>query len=396
MKKTTNHKVDIIIPAYKAQETILRTLSSIAQQSILEDLTVTIVNDACPNGDYQEFVKMFSPYMDIKEIVLKENGGPGVARQKGIDATDNAYFTCIDADDTFASAIALETLRASIEEPVLLPNGQQIKDGFKCVSSTFLQLGEDLKHMIPHQEDMVWMFGKLYRRDFIEKYKIHFNETRANEDTGFNTWVRLICDRPDEQLRFIPETTYFWHNKEDSITRINDGQYGFDQCLCGWTDNMIYAIDNAKKSRPFNGQITQWTVHVMMELYYYFIECHAKKPVFEDQAWEYVKKFYHACYKHIKNDITDQVFSEMFSMASMGKHQQGSLIGVVPHIGIREFMDKLDSEPYNPEDIYDVWDKLPEDLRQNNVDCGVCPAEYWKPREDKKHKKDKKKKAVEG
>lgn len=385
-KHNKNGKVDIIIPAYKAQGTILRTLSSIAQQSILKDINVVIVNDCCPNGDYQEFIRMFKPYMKIKEVKLKENGGPGVARQKGIDDTDNEFFTCIDADDTFASALSIEVMRASIQEPINLGNGQMIKDGFKCVSSQFLQLGEELNQMVPHQKDMVWMFGKLYRREFIEKYEIRFNETRANEDTGFNTWVRLLCDNPQEQIRFIPETTYFWHNKKDSITRINNGQYGFDQCLCGWTDNMIYAIQNAKKARPFNGGISQWTVNVMMELYYYYVECYARKKVFADQAWEYVKKFYNTCYKKIEDDITDKVFSEMFSMASMAKHQQGNLIGFIPHIGIKEFMDKLHKEKYNPEDIYDVWDKLPDDLIQNNIKCGVCPADYTKRPKFKKKK----------
>ena len=369
-------KIDVIIPAYKAHNTILRTLSSIAEQTILNDVTVTIVNDCCPEGSYKKFVDIFKPFMDIQEIKLDENGGPGVARQKGIEATKNEYFTCIDADDTFGNTVALEVLRASIEEPVNLGNGQLIPNGFKCVSSVFIQLGEVLNQMVPHQNDMVWMFGKLYRREFIDKYKIRFNETRANEDTGFNTWVRLLCDNPQEQIRFIPEVTYYWHNKKDSITRINDGQYGFDQCLCGWTDNMIYAIQNAKRSRPFNGSISQWTVNVMMELYYYYVECYAKKPVFAEQAWEYVKKFYHTCYKKIEDDISDQVFSEMFSMTSMGKHQQGHLIGVIPHIGIKEFMDKLHTEKYDPNDIYDVWEKIPEDLKQNNIDCGVCHSGY--------------------
>ena len=65
-------------------------------------------------------------------------------------------------------------------------------------------------------------------------------------------------------------------------------------------------------------------------------------------------------------------------MDSMGKLQQGGLVGVNPHIGIRirEFMDKLENEPYNPDDIYDVWAKIPEDLKQNNIKCGVCPEGY--------------------
>ena len=370
-------KIDVIIPAFKAQETIVRTVASIVSQTIVDKIKVTIVNDDCPNGTYKKIVKKFSPFVDIQEIKLEKNGGPGVARQFGIDNTDCPFFTCIDADDTFAGTIALETLLTAIEEPVIVaPNGQQIKDGFMCVSSTFLQLGDDLKHIMPHQKDMVWMFGKIYRRTFIEKYKIRFNETRANEDTGFNTWVRLICDNPAEQLRFIPETTYFWHNKKDSITRINDGQYGFDQCFCGWTDNMIYAIQNAKKSRPFSGEISKWMVTVLMELYYYYIECFARKPVFAEQDWEYVKKYYHTCYKKIEDDITDEVFSQMFSMASTAKWGGGHLIGVIPHIGIREFMDKLREEKYDPDYIYEVQKKIPKELRDNNVKCGVCAEGY--------------------
>ena len=365
------NKINIIIPAFKAHGTILRTLCSIAAQTIKDDLAVTIVNDCCPEGDYSSFVEMFKPFIQIEEIKLEKNGGPGVARQAGIDHTHEKYFTCIDADDTFASAIALDTMRTGIEA----------SETIKCLSAGFMQLGEDLQHLVPHQNDMVWMFGKLYRRDFIERYKIRFNETRANEDTGYNTWVKLLCDNQNEQIRFIPETVYFWHNKKDSITRINDGQYAYDQCFCGWTDNMIYAIKNAKKQRPFSGTINQQIVGIMLNLYYYWIEVVARKPVFADQNWEYIKKFYHTCYKKIEEDITDEVLSEMFSVASMEKHRGGSLIGIIPCIGIREFLDKVKTDEYDENHIYEVWDRMEQDpetkkLMDNNRTCGVCPEDY--------------------
>ena len=95
-------KIDIIIPAYKAQNTILRTLSSIAEQEILEDLEVTIVNDADGIG-YKEFVDMFSPYMKVKEIVMEKNGGPGEARQYGIENTTNPFITFIASCPIIAS-----------------------------------------------------------------------------------------------------------------------------------------------------------------------------------------------------------------------------------------------------------------------------------------------------
>lgn len=382
-RENTNNKIDIIIPAYKAQGTIIRTLSSICMQSIKDDLYVIIVDDATPiDNSKSSYENIFKKFIDLglngKVIHLSENSGPGVARQKGIEAGTNQFFTCIDADDTFASAIALETMREAMKQE----NPQLPPDSIKCVSATFLQLGENLKQTIPHPNDMVWMFGKLYRRKFIEDYEIKFNETRANEDTGYNKWVQLLCTNPNEQLRFIPEVVYFWHNKVDSITRINDGQYGLDQCFCGWTDNMIYAIKNVQKKRPFDGNVLQMICSVMLQLYYYWVETYAKKPEFAEQNWEYVKKFYHNCYKKIEEDITEEALSEMFSITSMEKHRSGSMLGVIPHIGIKEFFDKLHNDKYDPEAIYDVWAKMQENeetrqLMQNNIDCGVCKADYF-------------------
>ena len=397
-KYDEDHDIDVIIPAYKAQKTIIRTLSSICEQTIRDRLNVIIVNDGEPDNDYSSFVEMFSPYLDIKEILLPENSGPGVARQKGIEEGNSKYFTCIDADDTFYGAIALETLMKRMEESPVV----------QCVSGIFLQLSEDPRLFNPHQHDMVWMFGKLYKREFIEKYEIKFNNTRANEDTGYNKWVELLCDNPNEQIYYIElgkvqgnsAPVYCWHNKENSITRINDGQYAHDQCFCGWVDNMIYAITNAKKKRPF-GSINQNIAHIMLNLYFYYIETIAKDEVFKDQNWEYVKKFYHTCYKRIEEDISDEVFAQLFSMTATGKWGSGSLLGVLPSMGVKEFMDKLHEEDYDPDYIYTIWDRMWNDpdtkkLMQNNIDCGVCKEGYFrKPTLDEAFNNETFKEAVE-
>lgn len=373
MKDYKNNKIDIIIPAYKAQGTILRTLSSIACQTILSDLEVTIVNDCCPNGDYRKFVDMFKPFMKIREIKMEENGGPGLARQYGIDHTKNQYFTCIDADDTFAGALALEELRAGI----------QLNPTIQCCVGTFAELHENLQ-IVPHQNDMVWMFGKLYKREFIDRYNIKFNDTRANEDTGFNTIVRLLCsNNPNEIVHWIGEVVYYWHEKMDSITRINDCQYAFDQSFCGWTDNMIYAIKKAKSIQPFNGAIDQWTLECMMQLYGYFVETVARNPVFADQNWEYTKKFYNNCYKQIEANITPEMLAFSYSTVMQGKFVSGAMVGIVPHISLNEFMDKLRTEPYDPNHIYEVWSKIPDELIKNNETCGVCKVGYTKPPKQK-------------
>lgn len=369
----SNKKVSIIIPAYKAQNVLPRALHSIASQTMAPDIEVVVVNDCCPNGNYQAIIKDFAKWLDIKEIRLDKNGGPGVARQAGIDATSAPFFTCMDADDTLNGAFAIEQLYGLItREPINV-----------CLSGTFLEVHEGM-NFVPHNADMVWMFGKMYRRSFINKYKIRFNETRANEDTGFNTKVRLICgdvNNKQEQLLFSDYPVYYWHEKVDSITRVNNCQYSFDQSFCGWTDNMIDAAKFVKQAMPFNTEVDKFIVESMLHLYTYYIETVVKAPVFAPQNWEYVKKFFNECYREIDSKITPQIFGEMYSFHMKAGYEKGSLLGFTLPIGIDEFMNKLRTEPYNPDDIYKVWSEMPEDLKRNNVNCGVCPEGY-----DKKEK----------
>ena len=49
--------IDVIIPAYNSQDTIIRTLSSIAMQLNRDELKVTIVNDG--GKDYKDIVNTF-------------------------------------------------------------------------------------------------------------------------------------------------------------------------------------------------------------------------------------------------------------------------------------------------------------------------------------------------
>ena len=127
-------KVSVIIPAYNAHKTLSRCLASIMIQSIVEDLEVIVVDDCSTDGGYEKEISTFRPFMNIREITLEKNGGPGVARQAGIDESTAPFFTCIDADDTFSGAYALECLVKYLDNP-----------GVNMVSSVFVEVHEEDK-----------------------------------------------------------------------------------------------------------------------------------------------------------------------------------------------------------------------------------------------------------
>lgn len=346
----TTKKIDIIIPAYKAQNTIDKTVASIVIQNISDEVIVTIVNDGDKNN-YKKTIDRFKDIIEIQEIKLPENAGPGVARQFGIDNTSCPYFTCIDADDTFSGAFALAVMLNGFNQN---PNNCAVIGGFAEE--------QDNLQFISHQQDLVWMFGKLYRRDFIERNNIRFNSTRANEDNGFNTLLRL-CATEQEPICFIQDNVYFWHIKEDSITRINNCEYSYNQSFPGYTDNMIYAITEAKKRNPFNGNVDLWATQTMFHLYTYYMQTCERDNRFKDQNYKCCVKYYQTVFKKIRPVLADNIFKEIYSNVI----QQSDMRNIAPDVTIYQFLDMMDKEKIVDYDIEKPTPKiLIEDIISKN------------------------------
>lgn len=71
--------LDIIIPAYNSHKYISNALYSITSQIFDGNINVYIVND-CSDSDYSEIINKFSNVLNIKELKMKKNVGPGAAR----------------------------------------------------------------------------------------------------------------------------------------------------------------------------------------------------------------------------------------------------------------------------------------------------------------------------
>ena len=347
--KKYNRKIDVIIPAYNVPDHILfRCLSSIACQDIVTDLEITIIDDASTEQNYAEVIKAFQPIVKVNLLRYETNGGPGVARQYGIDHTKNGYMTFIDADDTFNGAFALKALRNGIEQG----NGifQMCVGVFDEVHEENIPTGEG-PILMAHEQDLVWMFGKLYRRSFIDKYKIHFHESsRANEDNGFNRLFQL-CTSDQEQINFIPAHVYYWHENPNSITRANDCQYSYGSSIrdsfYGYVENMIFAVKEAKKRKPYNGFITMWSVMCMLNIYEYYIECYARARDHAKTNWKWCKRYYDEVYSLIENNISDEMLAEHYNDVMRNAYMGDKLRGIIPCMGIHEFLNKLKEADLN-------------------------------------------------
>lgn len=343
MQKKYNRTIDVIIPAYNVSDEIMfRCLASIACQDIVSEVEVTIVDDASEHQNYVEIAKNFESVLKINILRYETNGGPGVARQYGIDHTHNGYMTFIDADDTFNGAFALKALRNGIE----LNGGsfQMCVGVFDEIHEMGIPAGEG-PVLMPHENDMVWMFGKLYRRSFIDAFNIRFHKSsRANEDNGFNTLFRL-CTNGNDQINYIPAHVYYWHENPNSITRQNDCQYSYGSSekdsFYGYVENMIYAVKEAKKRNPYNGFITMWAVNCMLNIYEYYIECVAMAPEHAETNFKWCKRYYNEVYKDLEADISNDMLAQHYNDVMRNAYMGNKLNGIIPCMSIFEFLDKM-------------------------------------------------------
>lgn len=315
-----NFSIDVIIPCYNAHKTLERALHSVAMQTLADRVTVTLVDDKSPDGGYEDIAVKFDGRLKIDIVTLEENGGPAVARQAGIDETDGDFIFFMDADDTLESCYNLyQMTRTMIEKNADVVSGAFIEE---LENGTF----------VPHPQNMIWVFGKMYRRSFLDRHLIRFNETRCNEDTGFNAVVNALTSR----IEHIPQVVYAWHFAENTITRNNKGEYTFAHGHRGYIENMIWAANEMKKRNLNKEIIRNHVVRVLCRLYFMHEDVLAFAPEEASGSWEWIVRFYRECIKPIEAYIPTPYITETYiSESNMTK------VNAMPKSSFRAFLHDL-------------------------------------------------------
>lgn len=185
--------ISIIVPVYNVSKYLDDCLSSIARQSYL-DWECILVDDGSKDQSGEicdQWVLTDSRF----KVIHQQNQGVSVARNNGIKASTGEYLCFIDSDD-WVDPDFLKTLYDHIGHAEIAVSGLvQEYDGHsgaKAMPSMtklfpleasfildFVDLNRNFLLYAPHE--------KLYRRDIIIKYDIHFPiDCAYGEDLQFN------------------------------------------------------------------------------------------------------------------------------------------------------------------------------------------------------------------
>jgi len=388
MKNDNKKLITVGVPAFKAESHISDLLSSVMIQSIKNEVCVIIASDN-PTDDYN-FVLTRYPDLDIKILPCEVNTGPGLARQRALDACKTEWITFMDADDVLFSPFSLETLKNNITINCIEVQGaflQEIAEG-NLNAMQRQEMMNNTGQVIPrftsnNNPGHPWVFGRLYNVNFLKEQKIRFSALRAMEDGEFNWKIRMMIEGTNLRINNMNEPIYLWRTgSEHSITRIgieeNDGVplYNWDLCQVGAVAAAINAIKFCKSKNPFNGGITRFSVEQMISTYFTYIQCLNKKEMFAEQCYFNAKRFYHTVYKYIEHEIGDEVLKNMYTAQYAGI--SNDMIGIIPNITFFDFLTKLKNDEFKGKEEFDeIRSKLPEWVIELDKKSGVLGEEGY-------------------
>ncbi len=164
-----SYKISVIVPCYNAEDTLVRCIESLINQSLgFENIELLLYDDASKDGTREIILDYSNKYDNIIPILADTNTGQGIGRNKCMEIASSDYFMFLDSDDEFTEKMC----------EVLL--NEMLDSGADLVTCSYLN---------HHDSETNEAFNK-YHGGTVEGDKIIFED---NEVFNLINWVVWLC-----------------------------------------------------------------------------------------------------------------------------------------------------------------------------------------------------------
>jgi len=204
----------VVVPFYNLADVLRDCLQSIATQTF-RDLEVIMVDDGSTDGS-AAIARAQADADDRFHLIQVPNGGPGYARNRGIERAHGEFLAFVDGDDMLprgAYETLLDTLRKSGSDFVsgnvyrfgpwgIMPSGMHAR------AIKGRRIGTHITRSPQLLYDMT-IWNKLYRKDFWDQRRLRFPEGVVYEDVQLATQAHVLARAVD----VIPDFVYDWRHR---------------------------------------------------------------------------------------------------------------------------------------------------------------------------------------
>jgi glycosyltransferase involved in cell wall biosynthesis len=206
-----------------------------------KDFEIILVDDGSPDssGKMCDEFKAAHPEVAVK-VVHKENEGLNYARRDGFAQSTGKYITFVDSDDLIDSEFLETHIKAleqnnvdmticqverftsnpsnKLDKKTKIDKEVSIEHDMNKIINKFIDVGASLKSGYY----MMTAWGKLYKRQLVEKINWNKSNYRKNEDQ-FETIC--VIKALKNGIVFIPNRQYFYRENPSSIMETKSYNY---------------------------------------------------------------------------------------------------------------------------------------------------------------------------
>lgn len=200
MSKT---KISVILTCYNNENYLKDSLYSLTKQSF-NDFELIIVNDGSTDSSL-DIIMSFAKKDSRIKVINQSNQGAATARNNGIKAAKGEYLSILDSDDIFDLAM-LEEMYSKAKENNLdilicpfkyVSDNKNIKRGLTIpceINDKEVFSSSDIKNSL-FQLSSPSAWNKLFKREFIVKNNIEFQNLSSCNDLYFSYYALALANR---------------------------------------------------------------------------------------------------------------------------------------------------------------------------------------------------------
>lgn len=211
-------RISIIIPLYNDERYIERSLRSVCNQSISDQLEVIIIADGCTDNSVaiaRSVLDLYAGHISTNLITLTHNKGVANARKLGIVEAKGEYIMFCDSDD-WMDMMMCEKMLAKADDSgceVVVCDYNSVKDGIvKRVGPCYY---DDFLRQLIMCNITGSLCNKMIRADLFRRPDFRFPEYDFSEDHVYCIQVAVYA----KTIGYVPEYLYYYWKRNDSFVR---------------------------------------------------------------------------------------------------------------------------------------------------------------------------------
>lgn len=202
-------KISVIIPVFQVEPWISQCIASLKAQK-LRELEFIFVDDCGTDGSMEMIEAFAREDTRVRILTNDHNVGPGISRNKGIEAAKGEYLSFLDPDDWVNDDFYLRLYQRAII------SGSDIIKG-NVVISPQNKLSK-VNYKIKISKKPLWMsfshehFSAIYAKSLFEDGKVRYGKAFNSEDT---TFILRACMKTSS-ISIEPKAVYHYRERQNS------------------------------------------------------------------------------------------------------------------------------------------------------------------------------------